>query len=69
MIKCTHKGEWTCISRTGLRKKSYPNADRAIHAAKLVNLSDPKPGTKLVAYKCSQCFNYHLLTVKTNKYE
>ena len=64
MIKCVDKGRWTCIGRTGVPKKSYPDAERAISAAKLVNSSDPKPDTKLVAYKCTHCNKYHLLTVK-----
>ena len=63
MIKCNDKGKWTCISSIGLPKKSYPNSDLAIEAAKIVNEKDPKVGTKLVAYKCSHCFSYHLLTV------
>lgn len=64
MIKCVDKGRWTCIGRSGIPKKSYPDSDKAINAAKLVNNLDPKPGTKLVAYKCTHCHQYHLLTVK-----
>ena len=64
MIKCHDKGIWTCIGKSGKPKKSYPTSDAAISAAKLVNEHDPKPDTKLVAYKCTHCSNYHLLTVK-----
>lgn len=64
MIKCTDKGKWTCIGRSGLHKKSYPDDKTAISAAKIVNEKDPKIGTKLVAYKCSHCYQYHLLTVR-----
>lgn len=64
MIKCVDKGRWTCIGRTGIAKKAYPDANTAISAAKIVNEEDPKPNTKLVAYKCTHCNQYHLLTVK-----
>jgi hypothetical protein len=64
MVKCTDKGIWTCISKNNTPKKSYPDDKSAISAAKIVNEKDPKVGTKLVAYKCSHCHNYHLLTVK-----
>jgi hypothetical protein len=64
MIKCVDKGIWTCISREGKPKKSFISDKSAISAAKIVNEKDPKPDTKLVAYKCSKCGNYHLLTVK-----
>ena len=63
MIKCVNKGIWTCISNSGVLKKSYDNSDAAISAAKLVNKYDPKETTKLVAYKCTHCHKYHLLTV------
>jgi hypothetical protein len=64
MIKCTNKGIWTCISRNGIPKKSYEDDKSAISAAKIVNQKHPKPDSKLVAYKCSYCHKYHLLTVK-----
>ena len=68
MIKCVDKGIWTCIGRTGIPKKSYPDDKSAISAAKIVNEKDPKPKTKLVAYKCTHCGQFHLLTVnKVNK--
>jgi hypothetical protein len=63
MIKCVDKGIWTCISKSGVPKKSYDDSDAAISAAKLVNKHDPKETTKLVAYKCTHCHKYHLLTV------
>lgn len=62
MIKCTDKGIWTCISRSGKPKKSYPNQNSAISAAKIVNEKDPKLNTKLVVYKCTNCLQYHLMT-------
>jgi len=64
MIKCVDKGIWTCISRYGVPKKSYDNDSAAIIAAKLINEHDAKPNTKLVAYKCTHCHKYHLLTVR-----
>lgn len=64
MIKCVDKGEFTCISRNGIPKKSYDTDNAAIAAAKIVNGKDPKPDTKLVAYKCCHCQKYHLLTTK-----
>jgi hypothetical protein len=64
MIKCFDKGRWTCIGRNGLPKKSFTNDESAISAAKLINNKEPDSPTKLVAYKCSHCQNYHLLTVK-----
>jgi hypothetical protein len=63
MIKCVDKGIWTCISKSGVPKKSYNTDKSAISAAKIVNEKDPKIGTKLVAYKCTHCGLYHLLTV------
>jgi hypothetical protein len=63
MIKCIDKGPWTCISKSGEPKKSYDNSDAAISAAKLINKHNPKETTKLVAYKCTYCYKYHLLTV------
>jgi hypothetical protein len=63
MIKCVDKGIWTCISKNNMPKKSYPNDNAAISAAKIVNEKDPKQLTKLVAYKCTHCRQYHLLTV------
>lgn len=63
MIKCVDKGIWTCIGRNGFTKKSYLDDKSAISAAKIVNEKDPKQNTKLVAYKCTHCSKYHLLTV------
>ena len=67
MIKCIDKGKWTCISRNNTPKKSYPTADIAIRAAKCVNDINLEKPTKLVAYKCTYCFKYHLVTVFKNK--
>lgn len=64
MIKCTDKGIWTCIGRNGTPKKSFPSDKLAIQAAKTINEKNPKDDTKLVAYKCTNCNQYHLLTVK-----
>jgi hypothetical protein len=64
MIKCVDKGIWTCIGRSGVPKKSYVDDKSAISAAKIVNEKDPKTDTKLVAYKCTHCNKYHLLTVR-----
>ena len=63
MIKCHDKGKWTCIGRNGKPKKSFPTDNAAISAAKLSNNFDANPNTKLVAYKCTHCNQYHLLTV------
>ncbi len=67
MIKCHHKGIWTCIGRSGVPKKSFSSDKMAIYAAKKINEKDPKDTTKLVAYKCTQCQQYHLLTVSKKK--
>ena len=40
-------------------KKAYNTLDEAIKAAKVMN-SQEKVLTKLVAYKCSTCFKYHI---------
>jgi hypothetical protein len=63
MIKCKDKGIWTCIGRSGKPKRQFDTSDSAIHAAKIINLKDSKKDTKLVAYKCTNCHKYHLLTV------
>lgn len=63
MIKCFDKGMWTCISRNGTPKKSYDDDKSAINAAKIVNEKNNNKYTKLVAYKCTHCQKYHLLTV------
>jgi hypothetical protein len=67
MIKCTDKGIWTCISRGGSPKKSYDTDNEAIRVAKFINEKNPDTNTKLVAYKCSNCRKYHLLSVKKSK--
>ena len=63
MIKCVDKGIWTCIGSNDVPKKSYTDDKSAISAAKIVNEKDSKQYTKLVAYKCSHCAQFHLLTV------
>ena len=67
MIKCTDKGVWTCIGRNGKPKKAFASDKLAIQSAKTINEKDPKDGTKLVAYKCTNCNQYHLLTVNKKK--
>jgi hypothetical protein len=62
MVKCVDKGIFTCIGRNGKPKVRYDNDGHAISAAKLINESDPKQLTKLVAYKCTHCLGYHLTT-------
>jgi hypothetical protein len=63
MVKCVDKGKWTCISQKGFPKKPYDSDKLAIEAAKKVNESNPDSLTKLVAYKCSHCHKYHLMSV------
>ncbi len=63
MLKCVDKGIWTCISRSGLYKKSYESADIAIESAKFINSNNSNSITKLVAYKCTHCYKYHLMSV------
>ena len=67
MIKCVDKGIWTCISRNGVPKKSYPDDVSAINSAKLINGKNKGGKTKLVAYKCTHCSKYHLLTVEIRR--
>jgi hypothetical protein len=67
MIKCTDKGKWTCVGRNGVPKKSFPDDKSAINSAKIINEKYPQPDSKKVAYKCSHCGKYHLLTVKKKK--
>ena len=62
MIKCVDKGIYTCISRSGIPKKKYTSDNDAIYAAKFQNIKFPNSHQKLVAYKCSHCFCYHLTT-------
>lgn len=64
MIKCVDKGIWTCVSRSGVPKKSYDTDNAAISAAKIVNSKNLELKTKLVAYKCTNCKKYHLMSVK-----
>lgn len=63
MIKCTDKGIWTCIAKSGKPKKSFETDTDAINFAKWANKKFENPETKQVAYKCTQCHKYHLLTV------
>lgn len=64
MIKCYDKGIWTCISKNGKPKKSFKTSDDAINFAKWANNKFDSEDTKQVAYKCTNCHQYHLLTVK-----
>lgn len=63
MIKCVDKGIWTCIGRNNIPKKKFVTDNDAIKAAKLINEKYKQEHKKLVAYKCTHCQNYHLLTV------
>ena len=63
MIKCTDKGKWTCIAKSGKPKKAFLNQDKAIDFAKWANKKFPQRNQKQVAYKCTHCHQYHLLTV------
>jgi hypothetical protein len=67
MIKCVDKGKWTCIGRSGKPKQAFSNDTKAIERAKEINNKNKDGLTKLVAYKCTNCFQYHLLTVNKNK--
>jgi len=62
MQKCKDKGIFTCISRNGAPKKRFETDNAAISAAKIINEINKESPTKLVAYKCSHCFGYHLTT-------
>jgi hypothetical protein len=66
MIKCTHKGKWTCIGRSGVPKKSFDTDVSAISAAKLINQKNKGLDFKLVAYRCTECSKYHLFSKKIN---
>jgi hypothetical protein len=67
MIKCFDKGRWTCIGRNGTPKRSFEDDKSAISAAKIINNDNPNSPTKLVAYKCTHCQKYHLLSVIRKK--
>ena len=62
MVKCIDKGAYTCISKHGKKKHRYDTSEEAITAAKIINDKNNDTVTKLVAYKCSHCFGYHLTT-------
>lgn len=53
-----------CISRSGVPKKSYDNDKAAISADIIVNSKNSELKTKLVAYKCTNCKKYHLMSVR-----
>lgn len=48
-----------CLNSFGTSKKKFETLDSAIEAAKICN-SQEKRIHKLVAYKCSKCFKYHI---------
>ena len=62
MQKCIDFGKFTCVNHSGLQKKKYKTDKIAIATAKLINNRENNPYTKLVAYKCSYCNEYHLTT-------
>jgi hypothetical protein len=64
MIKCTDNGIYTCIAKNGKPKNRYDSSDDVIREAKRLNKKYFSETTKLVGYKCSHCFHYHLTTVK-----
>lgn len=71
MIKCYNSGPMTCFSKKGDLKSRYDTADKAIRAARVVNITHPERPTKLVGYKCSHCGYYHLTSKpkRVRKYE
>jgi hypothetical protein len=64
MIKCTDKGVFTCRTRDNKPKKEFDTDADAITFAKWANKKFGDGKTKQVAYKCTNCHKYHLLTVK-----
>jgi hypothetical protein len=48
-----------CMNTYGRSKVKFNTLDLAIAEAKLQNLKDNRIH-KLVAYKCSKCFKYHI---------
>lgn len=62
MIKCTDFGRYTCIGGNNKPKKAYLTDVEAIEAAKIINEKYKKDNTKQVAYKCTNCQKYHLVT-------
>ena len=62
MIKGKDYGEFSCVSRSGAPKSRWDTADEAIANAKYINKTYPEEDTKLVPYKCTHCFKYHLTT-------
>lgn len=67
MIKGKDYGEFSCISRNGAPKSRWDTQDEAIANAKYINNKYPQDGTKLVAYKCTHCYQYHLTSVEVKK--
>lgn len=67
MIKGKDYGKFSCVSRSGKPKSRWDTDTEAIANAKYINETYPEEGTKLVAYKCSHCFKYHLTTVEVKR--
>lgn len=56
-----------CFSKYLKPKKRYSTSDAAIEKAKELNAKSGKINSKLVAYKCTSCHQYHLTTVFKQK--
>lgn len=54
-LKCSME----CTTKWGKPKRKYDTLDEAIEACKKLN-SNEKRIHKLVSYKCSICFKYHI---------
>ena len=67
MQKGLNNGLYSCISKGGNPKSAWNTSDEVIDKAKRINNYNQSKETKLVGYKCPQCFKYHLKTVKLKK--
>lgn len=67
MVKGKDYGEFSCISKSGKPKSRWDTDTEAIENAKYINTKYPSEDTKLVVYKCTHCYHYHLTTQKINK--
>lgn len=63
MVKCVDHGVFTCISKNGNPKSRWDTSEEAIIYAKYLNNKFHKDDDlKLVGYKCTHCYKYHLTT-------
>ena len=67
MIKGKDYGKFSCLSSSGAPKSRWGTDSEAIANAKYINGKYPCEYSKLVPYKCSHCFHYHLTTVEIKK--